>query len=208
MGVAVSIDSMRFGLSEIEIDQVEIGNAKGYTLPKAFSAEEIELQAPLSTYFKDAVVIDEVNVNDIYLGIEFDSSSSSTGNWTKIMAHFKEASKLEKPSKKTALIKRLVFNNIRTEVLFRDSNQLKKLPMIRQIVLKNVSSEGGVSSDQLTNTILSRMLKQVFLEQNLNNMLKDLLLDTPGKAVEKAIKPFSEFFNAQPAENTQQEQIA
>ena len=208
LGVSVSIDSMSFRWNEIEVDQIEIGNAKGYTLPKAFSAEEIEINAPAQNYFKDFIVIDEIEVDDIYLGIEFDSTSSATGNWTKIMKHYQEKADLDEPSKKKGLIKRLVLKNIRTEVLFRDKNEIKKLPPIHQIVLTNISTEGSFPADQLMSSILGQMLKQVFLQQNLNNMLKDLILDSPGKAVEKIIKPFEGIFNMNPIQDPEKEHLA
>jgi len=199
LGVAVSIDSMNLRSSEIDVNKLTIGNPRGYSLPKAFSAEEIQIHAPVTTYFSNDILIDEIDVNNIYLGLEFDSISNGDGNWTTIFKHFQEASDLDKTDGKKVTIKRLVFNNINTELLFRsEGGNVKKLPEIKQIVLTNISTEGGSLADQLMGSVLGQMVKQVFVEQNLNNMIKGFLLDTPGKAVDKFLEPFKGFFNATP----------
>ncbi len=199
-GVPVSIDAMHFRMSEIEVDNIEIGNPKGYTLPKAFSAEEIEISAPLTHFLKEDIVIDEVEVENIYLGLEFDSKTSTKGNWTRIFSNFQQRAGLNQKSGKKILIKKLTFRNIRTEVLFRDEGGVQKLPLIREITLTNISTEGGVPTDQLMGSILGQMLKEVFIQQNMGNMLKGII-QTPGKAVDTFLKPFEGFFNAVPRED-------
>jgi hypothetical protein len=196
LGVPTSIGSFRFSSSEIELGDVTIGNPSGYSLPKAFSAREMEFEAPVSTYFSNDIKIDEIEVSDIYLGLEFDSAENADGNWTTIFKNLKEHSRLDEKGGKKVFIKRLVFNNIQTELLFRsEGGAPRKLPLIRQIVLTNISTEGGFPTDQVMATVLGQMLKQVFLEHNLNNMIRELFLDSPGKAVDKVLKPFEGFFN-------------
>ncbi|NGX37720.1 MAG: hypothetical protein K1000chlam2_00882 [Chlamydiae bacterium] len=204
LGVTVSIDSMDLRPSRIDINQIEIGNIKGYSLPKSFSAKQIEIHAPLTTYLTDHIVIEEVDVEDIYLGLEFDSPTSTDGNWTKIMKNYEQSADLNKEGGKTVLIKKLVFTNIRTELLFKgDGGSIRKLPVIKRIELTNISSEGGFPTDQLMSSILGQMLKEVFTQQNLNNMIKGILFDSPGKAVDKALKPFEGIFNAVPIEENE-----
>lgn len=206
LGVSVSIDSMGLRPSQIDVNKLTIGNPRGYSLPKAFSAEEIELHAPVTRYFSNDIVVDEVDVNDIYLGIEFDSTSGTEGNWTKIFDHYQNSADLDVTDGKKVTIKRLVCNNIRTELLFRNEGGVRKLPTIRQIVLTDISTEGGFPTDQLMSSILGQMLREVFIQQNLGNMLKGLL-DSPGKAVDQFLKPFKGIFNAVPLEQVQESRI-
>lgn len=204
--VAVSIDSMDLSFSKIDANQLEIGNPKGFSLPKAFSAKEIEVTAPITEYFRDSIVIEEIDVNEIYLGLEFNTPTSSDGNWTAIMDNFQKSAHLEEagPSAKKVLIKKLVFNDIQTDLLFRQNGgKIKKLPQIKQIVLTNISSEGGFPTDQLMSSILGQMLKEVFIQNHLNNMIKGFV-DSPGKAVDTLTKPFKEFFNSAPKKDTPQ----
>ncbi len=197
LGVPVSIDSMSFAPKRIDIRKLSIGNPKGYSLPKAFSAEEIKFKAPVTTYLTSNVVVDEVDVNDIYLGIEFDTTSGTKGNWTVIFKHYQDDAKLNEKDGKKVLIKKLICNNIRTELLFKTDGAVKKLPTIKRIVLTNISTEGGVPTDQLMSSILGQMLKEVFIQQNLNDMIKGLLKD-PKKAVDTFLKPFEGIFNTAP----------
>ncbi len=197
LGVSVSIDSMSLRPSKIEVDKIEIGNARGYSLPKAFSAEEIKVHAPLTRYVSDDIVIDEIDVNHIYLGLEFDSPAGAEGNWTKIMNHYKKEAEGEESSDKKILIKKLILTNIQTELLFRsEGGKIKKLPTIKRIELTNINTEGSFPTKQLMGTILGQMLKEVFIQQNLDNMIKGLL--NPGKAVDKILKPFEGIFNTLP----------
>ncbi len=199
LGVSVSIDSMSFRPSKIEVKKIEIGNPRGYSLPKAFSAEEIEIKAPITNYFKEEIVIDQVDVDNIYLGLEFDTTTEAKGNWSRILQHFQKEAHLDEMKGKKILIKKMVFTNIHTELLFRsEGGKVQKLPMIKRIELTNISTQGGFPTDQLMGSVLGQMLKEVFIQQNLNNALRGLLFDSPGKAVDNFLSPFKGLFNAVP----------
>jgi len=192
--VAVSIQDMSLGPNRIEIDQVEIGNPSGSYLAKAFSCQEIQILSSFFNYFKKDVVIDEIDVDEIYLGLEFNSPSSTTGNWTTIMKNLKNASSSDpspdKGAKRTVLIKKLVFTNISTDVTYRDrGGKVIHLPVIKQMVLTNISSEGGLPTDQIMQSVLGQMLKSVFLKQNLNDMLQELLGPQKGQ-LNQFLQPF------------------
>lgn len=199
IGVAISIDAIKpKGLSEINVDTLEIANAQGYTLPKAFSARTIELHAPITAYFQDQVVVDQINVDDIYLGIEFDTTSSITGNWTQLLHHYQTEAHLDANDGKRVLIKKMIFTNINSDLIFHSQGgKITKLPTIPRIELTNISTEGGLPIDQLTSSILGQMLKQAFMQYHLNNMIQGLI-ESPGKALELFIKPFQGIFNMAP----------
>lgn len=200
LGVSVSIDSIDFGMRKIEIDHVEIGNPRGYSLPKAFSAEEIELHAPITEYFKEDLVIDLIEVDNIYLGIEFDSTKGTEGNWKTIMRNFQQNAGLDKKDDREILVKTIVFKNIETDLLFRDQGgNPRRLPKIGRIELHNISTEGGIPTDQLMGTILAQMIKEVFIQQNMGNLLQEVI-QSPGGAVDSLLQPFKGLFNAAPQE--------
>lgn len=196
--VAVSIDSMDFLPTAIQVNKMVIANPSGYGyLPKAFSSEEIRINAPLTRYLATNIVIDEIDVNDIYLGLEFDSAKSTNGNWTVLMSNYQKEAKFNELSseqkKRTVFIKKLLLRNISVELIFlKDGTKVKRLPKIDQIELENISSEGGLPMDQLMNSVLGNMLKSVFTKENLQNMLKDLF--NPEKTIDKVIKPFKGLF--------------
>jgi hypothetical protein len=215
--VAVSIDSIGLGWGKIDVEKMQIGNPPGSILAHAFTCKEIEVAAPFNRYLNQHIVIDEIDLNDVYLGLEFDSASGTSGNWTTIMNNLKSSSgntpegrkhrrkkKTETPppsqNERTLLIHRLVLNRINVDVVYRkEGGRIKKLPMIPRIELTEISSEGGFPLDQLMNSVLGEMLKQVFLKQNLKNMLQNLI-ENPTSPVERYLSPFKDLFNTTPEE--------
>jgi uncharacterized protein involved in outer membrane biogenesis len=208
LGVAVEIEDIRLGPSHFTIDNFEIGNVPNSILEKAFTVETLDIQAPLTNYFNPKVVIEKVQLDNVYLGLEFDSATSTQGNWTRIMSNLdKGASEDVPPSRRkrksekstqqssaetlgrSVFIKELIINNISVDLVYVEGGgRIKKLPVIKQIVLKNISSEEGFPIDQLMNSVLGQMLKEVFIRQNLQNML-DTLLDQQSQ-LNDYIRPF------------------
>ncbi len=212
--VSVEINDMSLRWGKIEIDKVSIGNPPGTILSKSFSCNSIDVLAPLPNYLDQRVIIDEIDVNDVYLGLEFDSASGTEGNWTRIMGNLEASTGQEPPGKKkkkgskkapapapaptsqrSVLIRRLILTNINVDVVYRkEGGKIQKLKTIDRIELTNVSSEGGLPMDQVMNSVLGQMLKSVFEKQNLQNMMQDLM--QPGN-IQKYIDPFKGFFNTQ-----------
>lgn len=215
--VPVEIDSFALTWGKIDAKKIQIGNPPGSTLSKAFSCDEIDVLAPFTNYLSKNIIIDEIDIQNVYLGLEFDSASGTTGNWTRIMGNLKQSmgeipekngkSKKKKESSakqtpttgtpRTVLIHRIVLTNIDVDVLYKkEGGKVKRLPRIPQIVLTEVSSEGGSAMDQILNSTLGEMLKQVFIKENVKNMMQDLM-NTPSPA-QKYLAPFKGLFNAVP----------
>ena len=197
MKVSVTIDSMGLGLGSIDLHKIDIGNLPKSILSKAFSCNEIDVKAPLMRYLSKNIVIDEIDLKDVYLGLEFDSPSGTKGNWTRIMSNMQSTSSIskEKKTERTVLIHRIVLTNINVDVVYKkDGGKIKKLPTIDRIELTEISSEGGIPMDQITNSVLGEMLKQVFIKENLKNMMQDLLQDPPplSKNISRPLKGFLE----------------
>ncbi len=207
--VSVEVEGMSLGWGKIEIDKVVIGNPHGAILSKAFSCISIDALAPFTNYLDQKIIIDEIDVNDVYLGFEFDSAKGTEGNWTRIMGNLKASTGQETGGKKkkgtqapkdesqrSVLIKRLVLTNIDVDVVYRkEGGKVQKLKRIDKIELTNVSSEGGLPMDQVMNSVLGQMLKSVFEKQNLQNMLQNLLQQQGG--FQDYLSPFKGFFNTQ-----------
>ncbi len=194
--VGVDIDDMKLSLSNIGVERFVIHNPEGYKLPRAFSAETIDIEAPLTHYLKDNIEIDQIIVSDVYIGLEFDSTKSTKGNWSTILANAESAQEesTKSASEKTVFIKRLLLTNIRAELLYQSDGKIRKLKPIKQIELKNISSKGGNVGDQLLNSALGQAVKQIFVEENLKDVL-DRLMKIPGNPVKEYLGPLKNFFS-------------
>jgi uncharacterized protein involved in outer membrane biogenesis len=219
MKVPVQIDSFGLSWGKIDAKKIEIGNPYKSILPKAFACDEINVLAPFTNYLSKHVIIDEIDLKNVYIGLEFDSTSGTTGNWTRIMGNLQQnmggstggkkkkgkqpAQPAPKGSQRSFLIHRIVLTNIDVDVVYKkEGSKVKRLPRIPRIELTEVSSEGGLS-DQLVNSVLGEMLKQVFIKENLKNMMQDFM-NVPGPA-QQYLAPFKGFFNALPQELDQEE---
>jgi len=194
--VGVEIDDIKLSLNSIDVERFVIHNPQGYQLPRALSAETISIDAPLTHYLKDAIEIEQIIVSDVYIGLEFDTIKSTRGNWSTILANAQSAQdeSTSSASEKTVFIKRLVLNNIHAELLYQSDGKLRKLKPIKQIELTNISSKGGDIGDQILNSALGEAVKQIFVEENLKDIL-DQLLQTPGNELQDYIGPLKNFFN-------------
>jgi hypothetical protein len=216
MQVAVDIDSFGLGLGRVSVNKIQIGNPPNSILARAFACNQINVLTPLTRYMDKRIVIDEIDLNDIYLGLEFDSASSTTGNWTTIMGNLNKSTggaqnasqkskkkKNQQPqpqasSDRSVLIHKLVLTNIDVDVVYRkDSGKVKKLPRIPRMELTEISSEGGLPMDQILNSVLGQMLKEVFIKENLKNMIQEFM-NAPSP-VQQYLAPFKGFFNAAPS---------
>lgn len=213
MKVAVQIDSMGLGWGKVTVKGIQVGNPPNSILAKAFSCNELIVNAPFTNYLSKNIVINEIDLNDVYLGLEFDSASGTSGNWTTIMNNINSSTgagggaPVSKKGKKqqvqpapsesarTVLIHRLVLNNIDVDLVYRkDGGKVKKLPRINQIVLTEISSEGGLPMDQIMSSVLGEMLKSIFIKENLKNMLQELM--DQKSPIQQYLSPFKGLFNA------------
>jgi hypothetical protein len=79
-------------------------------------------------------------------------------------------------SSRTLLIHTLRLTDIDVDVVYRkEGGRVQRLPRIPLLEITDISSEGGFPIDQITSSVLGSMLKEVFLKQNLKNMLQNLL---------------------------------
>lgn len=196
MKVPVSIEEIQFTKESIDIHNLEIGNPRGYTLPKAFSADDILIQAPLMHYFDEQIVIDTITINTVYLGAEFDRPGTKNGNWTTIMHNFKNSTTPPKNGKKgkSILIKKLLLTNIEVDLAYKTGGvPVKRLKPISKIEFTNVTSEKGIPSEQITNLIIEQALRAIFDQENIGNMIEGFMI-SPEQGVQNMLSPLQGLF--------------
>lgn len=192
--VFVSVKDITLRPTKISIEDLMIGNVSPGILPKAFSAETIDINAPLTTYANNPIVIDTIAIDNIYLGLEFDSPSSTTGNWASLFAPLSDKKNSSKEDKKSVTIKKLVLTNIQVELVYRNSpNNIKKLPPIKEIVLTDINTEEGMPMEQIMHSVLGQMLKSIFIKENIKNAL-DGIFNSPQSGVKELLSPLKGLF--------------
>lgn len=191
MGVSVSIDYLSCTHDTATIHYLNVKNPEGFDLDSALRVKKIKVKTPISSFFHNHIEIDEVLLSDLYLGLEFESPTNTRGNWTILMDSLRSSLNNSTSSSKesrTFLIKRLAVNNINIDLLFKKGGgKVKHLKPIAHMEFKNVSSEGPFPMGQLTNVIMSEILKEIFIEQGLKNMLQDAI-KSPGQGVYNSIR--------------------
>ncbi|MDX8431710.1 MAG: hypothetical protein SNF33_07935 [Candidatus Algichlamydia australiensis] len=183
-GVTVSIGDIGATLDKISVRRFAMGNPPGRTLSRALGIQKAEIDAPLSRYLDDNIVIDRVEAKNIYIGVEFDRKGSSSGNWTTIMGNIKRNSLNSEETKKTVLIKKLRLRNIIIDLAYtNEPGKVKRLKPIDKISLNNVSSEGGIPSSVIMDIVIEQMLDEIFSIENLQNMIQGVIqgLDSNGR---------------------------
>lgn len=192
INVPVQIDDIHLNWNRIDIDKITIGNPSGSVLPKAFSCDRLFSLAPFTNYLKRHVIIDQIEIDNVYLGLEFKSPLSTDGNWSKIIDQITTSST---SNFRTVLIRRLILTNIDVDLVYlSEGNSVKRLRHIDRIELNDVSSEEGIPANQITSLVIQEMIKHVLLEQNLQNLIKDVI-KSPEKGIKKILNPFKKIFN-------------
>lgn len=195
--VSVEIDDIFVRPGRIEIDKLELGSPAGYKLPRSLSVKQIKVEAPLLHYFDQNIVIDEIVLDTVYIGIEFDAQGSKQGNWTQILQNYKDATgdagtgknKGKDDSGKSVLIKRLVIKTISVDLAFKDSGKVKHLDPIDRIEFTNVTSEGGIPTDQITRLVMQQMLNSIFSKENIQTMIEGFM-QSPEQGIQNLLQPF------------------
>lgn len=193
INVPVQIDDIHLNWNRIDIDKITIGNPLGSILPKAFSCDRLFFLTPFTNYLKRHIVIDQIEIDNVYLGLEFKSPLNTDGNWSKII---NQISSSTTSTLRTVLIRKLILTNIDVDLVsLSEGNSVKRLRHIDRIELNDVSSEEGIPANQITSLIIQEMIKHVLLEQNLQNLIKDVIKN-PENNIKKILNPFKKIFNA------------
>jgi hypothetical protein len=142
-------------------------------------------------YFKDRIVIEEISITNPHLGIELESPLNATGNWNTLLQQNATNPSKENPksSSKTILVKRLILNNVQADMVYRSQlDKIHHLPIIKKIVLKDITESGKGVFPQIAGIILKELLKESFTDLNLKDTLNSLLKTTDETGLKDTFK--------------------
>ena len=178
LNVPVAIHQLEIGSRRAAIDRLWIGNPRGSRTSTSFSAETMTLDSTLDQILGNPLIIDEIDMADIFVGIEFYDASGTDSNWSRILdvEHIKK-----NKASKDYLIRRLVLTNLTVQVTKADGS-FKRYPTIPRMEFHNISSETGFPISEIEKAIFDLVMKDLFRKLQLDQLLRtiDPLKNLPG----------------------------
>jgi hypothetical protein len=184
IGVPVSILSIKMRPSYSEISRFRVANPRKSKTKTAFSSKKIRVDYALKSLFGDPVVIDEINIKDSYLNIEFYNPLGTSNNWTAIGEKMPKTKSKEKTE---YLIKRLVITDLLVEIHGMGLGGLlgkverKRIPRME---FRNINSKDGFPTEQL--------IRKIFGSAGIQDYIKNLF--SPEGVIKDAVKPLFRIF--------------
>lgn len=122
----------------------------------SFASKTLDIQAPLKQILSDPLIIDSIEIADIFVGIEFYDKKKQKSNWDYILQEKKKPK-----SSKNYLIRTLVLKNLTVEVTQSDG-KIKRYPTIKRMEFHNISNETGFPVEDIEKAIFNLMLQDLF----------------------------------------------
>lgn len=166
---SVTIQAFDISKTEMDITQIWIGNPPPAKTPTAFSAESISLETTVSEILGSPLIIEEININDIFVGIEFYNTKGDDNNWSRILGTNHKEQKNGRPY----LIRKLILRNLTVELTKADG-KTKRYPTIPKMEFYNISNETGFPIEEIQKAIFNLMLQDLFKQLNLDQLLKGI----------------------------------
>jgi hypothetical protein len=167
--VPVSIRSLEIRKSSAEISRIWIGNFPHSQTPTSFTAESITLDANWDQIFGNPVTIEEIDIDNIFVGIEFYDAGGDDNNWSRILHENGQ----KKKNPKDYLIRTLILRNLTVE-LTQANGKVKRYPTIQRMEFHNISSEAGFPVEEIEKAIFDLMMKDIFKKFNLKQLFKNI----------------------------------
>lgn len=168
-GAPVSIGKMEYKKDTLYVDNFLIGNLRPARTKTAFSAKELDVEATLKDIRGEVMTIEDIEINNILLNIEYLNESKSRTNWDLIMQNDKRG----KVSDRKYLIKNLTLKNL-TIVVIEKNGKVTRYPTLSRMQFSNISDETGFPIEDIEKAIFDIMLKRVIQEYGLK-ILQDTL---------------------------------
>ena len=90
--IPVKIESLEFGSKTTDIGKLWMGNPSHSKTSTSFTCEKIEVDASLKEVIGNPLVIEDILMEDIFVGIEIYSGKNN--NWNHILSHKAHKGKL------------------------------------------------------------------------------------------------------------------
>ncbi|MGE0197702.1 MAG: hypothetical protein AB7N99_03065 [Simkaniaceae bacterium] len=179
----VTIHAIDFHQNSFVIQNLTVGNPQKAYIPTAFRAEQVKVDAPYIEFLKKSITIDQIEMNNIYINIEFFTEDKIEGNWQEILENMEAEYHPSSVTKRGTHIKKLILNNIQVNLILSDG-KIHRLSPIEHLEFDDVTSEQGLPTKEISEIIARKMVYTILKEDGLN-----LIIKIPLKVI-KTILPF------------------
>jgi len=168
-GVPVKIHNMDFSKNKLTVNGFEIYNPQFSHSNLALSTKKITFESSWKKLKGDPLTIDKIQADDTLIVVEFFNKKGDQNNWSTILAH--NGNNYEKG--RSYLIKTLIINNLNVRLIQLDGKS-KDYPVIKQLVLNNISDETGFPVEEIERAIFHAVMKSIFQKMGLESLIKSL----------------------------------
>lgn len=174
LGVQVVVGSIDLGKIKTTIGNFRIENPIGYKSKDAFKADKTNLTYQWKKLFGKVCEIDQIEIDQIFLSVEFDGPTTKRNNWTAILSKLPKRTHKEKQ----LIIHRLILTNLTIEIrgLGLSGTQTQTVDSIE---LDEINSENGFPTAEL--------VRQIFGGAGIEEYLQDLI--NPANTIRKLLSP-------------------
>ncbi len=168
LNLPVSISKVSVKKGNLKIYDLHVSNPKGSITKTAFATKTLDINTTIKQLRQEVLTIDSIIFNNVIIGVELYDSKGKKNNWATIMAM---QPKKEKTSERQYLIKRLTLNQI-SVLLVQSNNSRQVLPTIPKLEFYNITQETGFPIDEIEQAIVNQIIKSVFKQFNLLNLIE------------------------------------
>lgn len=182
LGMKVSVGSVTIRPRVVKISNFKIDNPWKYKATRAFEADSITSFYEWNRLKDNPSIIDRIEIDQIYLGIEFANPLGTKNNWSDLLSNMPERS-----DAKEVIVHKLVMKNMTVKITGMGIMAKTQTKTFDRMEFSNVSSKHGFPVDEL--------IVKIFGNAGLMQYIQDVIPD-PGKMIKqllpKKIFPFSQ----------------
>ncbi|HSX26583.1 MAG TPA: hypothetical protein VLE89_06220 [Chlamydiales bacterium] len=183
MKVPVTLHSLDIRKNQAHIDSLSIGNPPHSKTPTSFTTQTMMIQATLKEIVGNPLIIEEIDMSNIQVNIEYYNEDGTDNNWARILALNPE---IKEKKSRDYLIKTLILTNL-TVTLNYANGKTKTYPTIPRMEFHNISSETGFPIDEIEKAIFDLVMKDIFRKLGLDRLLQTI---EPLKSIPKSLPLF------------------
>jgi len=170
LGVPVTIESTTIRKNELDINNLWIGNPEGSKTKRAFSSEINQIKGSPSELYNTPHTIDEVYMENIFVGVELYSADGKDNNWSLILTK----KKVHETKPRPYLIRKFIIRNLSIQ-LVKANGEVQNFPVIKEMVFYNISDETGFPIKDIEKALFNLVLKEVFKKIGLEQLMNTIV---------------------------------